>query len=208
MSQRDSLPKYFLEAYREISGFITAVLDKLRPEEVNRFVDELIDVYKSGHKVVVVGMGRSGLVARGFAMRLMHLGFKSYVLGETITPSIGDGDVVVAISGSGTTSLVIAAAEAAKKMRSTIIAITSYSDSPLAKTADAVVIVPGRTKVARIDDYFARQILGLHEPLAPLGTLFEDTAMVFLDSVVAELMKRLNKTEEDLEKMHANVEVP
>jgi len=93
-------------------------------------------------------------------------------------------------------------------MRSTIIAITSYSDSPLAKTADAVVIVPGRTKVARIDDYFARQILGLHEPLAPLGTLFEDTAMVFLDSVVAELMKRLNKTEEDLEKMHANVEVP
>ncbi|MFP3178960.1 MAG: 6-phospho-3-hexuloisomerase [Thermocladium sp.] len=208
MSQRDSLPKYFLEAYREISGFITAVLDKLRPEEVNRFVDELIDVYKSGHKVVVVGMGRSGLVARGFAMRLMHLGFKSYVLGETITPSIGDGDVVVAISGSGTTSLVIAAAEAAKKMRSTIIAITSYSDSPLAKTADAVVIVPGRTKVARIDDYFARQILGLHEPLAPLGTLFEDAAMVFLDSVVAELMKRLNKTEEDLEKMHANVEVP
>ncbi|KUO92093.1 MAG: hypothetical protein AT710_04550 [Thermocladium sp. ECH_B] len=208
VSQRDSLPKYFLEAYREISGFITAVLDKLRPEEVNRFVDELIDVYKSGHKVVVVGMGRSGLVARGFAMRLMHLGFKSYVLGETITPSIGDGDVVVAISGSGTTSLVIAAAEAAKKMRSTIIAITSYSDSPLAKTADAVVIVPGRTKVARIDDYFARQILGLHEPLAPLGTLFEDAAMVFLDSVVAELMKRLNKTEEDLEKMHANVEVP
>ncbi len=208
MSQRDSLPKYFLEAYKEISGFITMVLDKLRPEEVNRFVDELIDAYKSGHKVLVVGMGRSGLVARGFAMRLMHLGFKSYVLGETITPSIGDGDVVVAISGSGTTSLVIAAAEAAKKMKSTIIAITSYSDSPLAKTADAVVIVPGRTKVARIDDYFARQILGLHEPLAPLGTLFEDTAMIFLDSVVAELMKRLNKTEEDLEKMHANVEVP
>jgi len=208
VSQRDSLPKYFLEAYKEISGFITMVLDKLRPEEVNRFVDELIDAYKSGHKVLVVGMGRSGLVARGFAMRLMHLGFKSYVLGETITPSIGDGDVVVAISGSGTTSLVIAAAEAAKKMKSTIIAITSYSDSPLAKTADAVVIVPGRTKVARIDDYFARQILGLHEPLAPLGTLFEDTAMIFLDSVVAELMKRLNKTEEDLEKMHANVEVP
>ncbi|MGC8597802.1 MAG: 6-phospho-3-hexuloisomerase [Thermocladium sp.] len=208
MSQRDSLPKYFLEAYKEISGFITVVLDKLRPEEVNRFVDELIDAYKSGHKVLVVGMGRSGLVARGFAMRLMHLGFKSYVLGETITPSIGDGDVVVAISGSGATSLVIAAAEAAKKMKSTIIAITSYSDSPLAKTADAVVIVPGRTKVARIDDYFARQILGLHEPLAPLGTLFEDTAMIFLDSVVAELMKRLNKTEEDLEKMHANVEVP
>lgn len=208
MSQKESLPKYFLEAYKEISSFIETVLDKLKPEEVNNFVNELIKAYMNNHKVVVVGMGRSGLVARGFAMRLMHLGFRSYVLGETITPSIGEGDVVVAISGSGTTSLVIEAAAAAKKMKSTIIAITSYSDSPLAKTADSLVVVPGRTKVSRVDDYFARQILGLHEPLAPLGTLFEDTTMVFLDSVVAELMKRLNKTEEDMEKMHANVEVP
>ncbi|GGP20597.1 6-phospho-3-hexuloisomerase [Thermocladium modestius] len=208
MSQKEALPKYFLEAYKEISGFIETVLDKLKPEEVNNFIDELIEAYVSNHKVVVVGMGRSGLVARGFAMRLMHLGFRSYVLGETITPSIGEGDIVVAISGSGTTSLVIEAAAAAKKMKSTIIAITSYSDSPLAKTADSLVVVPGRTKVSRVDDYFARQILGLHEPLAPLGTLFEDTTMVFLDSVVAELMKRLNKTEEDMEKMHANVEVP
>ncbi|MEM4076729.1 MAG: 6-phospho-3-hexuloisomerase, partial [Metallosphaera sp.] len=45
------------------------------------------------------------------------------------------------------------------------------------------------------------------EPLAPLGTLFEDTTQVFLDGVVAELMVRLKKTEEDLRLVHANIEL-
>ncbi len=53
--------------------------------------------------------------------------------------------------------------------------------------------MPGRTKVAKMDDYFARQILGLHEPLAPLGTLFEDTTMVLLDAIIAELMHSLGR---------------
>ena len=197
---------HFKLAYLEISKFISDALSVINPDQVNSFIEELVRIYREGNKVLVVGAGRSGLVARGFAMRLMHLGFRSYVLGETITPSVNRGDMVVAISGSGTTSIVVVAAEAAKKMNAKVAAITSYPDSPLGKVADMVIVIPGRTKVSRIDDYFARQILGLHEPLAPLGTLFEDTAIVFLDSVIAELMYRLGKTEEDLKNMHANVE--
>lgn len=203
-----NFPEHFLRAYMEISRFIEEAISKIRPDQVIDFTNELERLYHSGNKVLVVGAGRSGLVARGFAMRLMHLGYKSYVLGETITPSVGSNDLVVAISGSGTTSIVVAAADAAKRMMAKVVAITSYPDSPLAKIADLVLIIPGRTKVSRIDDYFARQILGLHEPLAPLGTLFEDTTAVFLDAIIAELMHRLNKTEEDLRNMHANIEVP
>ena len=199
--------RYFRNAYLEIGNFILNALNVIRIEDVAAFVDLLVNTYRSEKKVLVVGAGRSGLVGRAFAMRLMHLGFRSYVLGETITPSVGENDVVVAISGSGTTTLVVAAAEAAKKMKAKVVAITSYRDSPLASYADIVVQVPGRTKVAKMDDYFARQILGLHEPLAPLGTLFEDTAMVMLDAVIAELMYRLGKTEEDVKSRHANIEV-
>ncbi|GAB6943847.1 6-phospho-3-hexuloisomerase [Vulcanisaeta sp. JCM 14467] len=199
---------YFKSAYVEIGNFILNALNVINMKEIELFVDALIDVYRSDKKVLVVGAGRSGLVGRAFAMRLMHLGFRSYVLGETITPSVGEGDLVVAISGSGTTTMVVAAAEAAKKMRARVVAITSYKDSPLANYADLVVQVPGRTKVAKMDDYFARQILGLHEPLAPLGTLFEDTAMVLLDAVIAELMHRLRKTEDEIRSRHANIEVP
>ncbi|MCG2862840.1 MAG: 6-phospho-3-hexuloisomerase [Vulcanisaeta sp.] len=199
--------RYFRNAYLEIGNFILNALNVIRIEDVAAFVDLLVNTYRSEKKVLVVGAGRSGLVGRAFAMRLMHLGFRSYVLGETITPSVGENDVVVAISGSGTTTMVVAAAEAAKKMKAKVVAITSYRDSPLASYADIVVQVPGRTKVAKMDDYFARQILGLHEPLAPLGTLFEDTAMVMLDAVIAELMYRLGKTEEDVKSRHANIEV-
>ncbi len=199
---------YFKQAYLEIANFILNSLYKLKMEEIEAFVKTIEEIYHLNKKILVVGVGRSGLVGRAFAMRLRHLGARSYVLGETITPSVEEGDLVVAISGSGTTQIVVAAAEAAKKMKARVAAITSYYDSPLGRVADLVVYIPGRTKVAAMDDYFARQILGVHEPLSPLGTLFEDTAMVALDAVIAELMKRLGKNEAELAKRHANIEVP
>ena len=191
-----------------IADFIIAATREIKQEQLERMIETLTKVYgKSNVKILVMGAGRSGLVGRAFAMRLLHLGYTVYVLGETIVPRIGRGDIVVAISGSGRTKLIVTAAEAAKQVGATVIAITSYPDSPLARIADIVVEVPGRTKIAREEDYFARQILGIHEPLAPLGTLFEDTVMVFLDSVVVELMNRLGKTEEDLRAVHANIEL-
>jgi 6-phospho-3-hexuloisomerase len=140
-------------------------------------------------------------------MRLLHLGYNAYVLGETIVPAIREGDIVIAISGSGKTKLIVTAAEAAKEAKARLIAVTSYPDSPLGRLADLVIEVPGRTKYSSETDYFARQILGMTEPLAPLGTLFEDTAMIVLDGIVAELMIRLKKTEEDLRLVHANIEL-
>jgi len=191
-----------------IADFIINATKELKREQVERMINKLVEAYeRRNHKILVMGAGRSGLVGRAFAMRLLHLGYDVYVLGDTIVPRIGEGDIVIAISGSGRTKLIVTAAEAAKHVGATVIAVTSYSDSPLAEIADIVVEVPGRTKIAREEDYFARQILGIHEPLAPLGTLFEDTAMVFLDAVVAELMERLGKTEEDLKAIHANIEI-
>ncbi len=198
---------YVRATMKEIVEFINRVIDLLKPEQVDALIENLVDVYRRGAKVLVIGAGRSGLVGKAFAMRLMHLGFNVYVLGETITPSIGEGDLVVAISGSGRTRLIVTAAEAAKKVKAKIVAITSYPDSPLGQLADIVVEIPGRTKTAPDIDYFARQILGIHEPLAPLGTLFEDTALVFLDGVIVELMHKLGKKEADLKARHANIEL-
>jgi 6-phospho-3-hexuloisomerase len=199
---------YFKQAYLEIANFILRALNSIKLEEIENFVKSIEEIYRGNKKILVVGVGRSGLVGRAFAMRLRHLGARSYVLGETITPSVEEGDLLVAISGSGSTQVIVAAAEAAKKMKARVAAVTSYYDSPLGRLADLVVFVPGRTKLASMDDYFARQILGIHEPLSPLGTLFEDTAMVVLDATIAELMKRLGKNESDLAKRHANIEVP
>jgi len=175
---------------------------------ISKMVDMLVDFYQNKQgRILVMGAGRSGLVGRAFAMRLLHLGYNAYVLGETIVPAIREGDIVIAISGSGKTKLIVTAAEAAKEAKARLIAVTSYPDSPLGRLADLVIEVPGRTKYSNETDYFARQILGMTEPLAPLGTLFEDTTMIVLDGIVAELMIRLKKTEEDLRLVHANIEL-
>ncbi len=40
----------------------------------------------SRNRIFVTGLGRTGLMARGFAMRLMHLGRRVYHVGDVITP--------------------------------------------------------------------------------------------------------------------------
>ncbi|MFP3171706.1 MAG: 6-phospho-3-hexuloisomerase [Acidilobus sp.] len=196
-----------IKAMKEISEFALRAADAIDLSEVDKMAEVLINAYRTKHKALVMGAGRSGLVGKAFAMRLLHLGFNSYVLGETIVPSVSSGDVAIAISGSGRTGLIVEAADAAKKVGTYVIAITTYPESPLGKIADLVVRIPGRSKISKMDDYFARQILGLHEPLAPLGTLFEDTAMLFLDGVIYYLMIKLNVTEEEMRSRHANVEL-
>ena len=50
---------------------------------------------RKDRRIFVAGEGRSGFSAKGFAMRLMHLGYTVYVVGETITPALREGDLLV-----------------------------------------------------------------------------------------------------------------
>ncbi|MCX8208383.1 MAG: 6-phospho-3-hexuloisomerase [Sulfolobales archaeon] len=199
--------KVFRRAYHSLVKYLEAASDFISESELEYFVKTLESVYRENKRAFIVGVGRSGLVGRAFAMRLMHLGFSAYVVGETVTPAARAGDLLIAISGSGRSAAVVAAAEVAKSLNMMVVALTSYADSPLAKKADLVVIIPGRTKVSREDRWEVRQLLGLHEPLAPLGTQFEIVAQVVLDSVISELMHRLGVEEEEMKEYHANVEV-
>ena len=194
----------YQRATQDIVDSVRESLYRVDLGEVEKMVAEMLA--STDRRILVLGAGRSGLIGRAFAMRLMHLGFKVYVIGETITPSVGKGDLIVALSGSGTTKLVTTAAEIGKTVGAKIIAITSYPDSDLAKLADHVVMIKGRTKVADEKDYFLRQLMGEHEPMAPLGTVFEISLMTFLDGVVVELMQRLGLTESELQKRHATIE--
>lgn len=190
------------DAIEEIIENVAAVSDELDQKSVN----EMLQLLTSCKNVFLLGLGRSGLVAKAFAMRLMHLGIGVYVVGETITPAIGDEDCLLAISGSGETSYIISTAQIAKKRGSKIIAVTSYVDSTVGKMADLVVHIKGRTKIDSEKNYIRRQINGKHQSLSPLGTLFEVTTLIFLDAVIAQLMVDLGKTENDLKQRHTVLE--
>jgi len=198
--------RWLKAAAEEIVTGIKSSIDGLDMQQVEKLIEILLDA--RSRKVFIVGMGRSGFVARAFALRLMNLGFSVYFLGETITPAAEKGDLLIAISGTGATKMVLTASSAAKEIGATVVAITSFSDSPLGQTANLVVTVKGRTKTGwpKEEDYMARQILGEREPLTPLGSVFENNCMVFFDSLVVELMYRLGQTEEDLKRKHATLE--
>jgi 6-phospho-3-hexuloisomerase len=195
-----------MEASEEILKGISEAIRGLDPSQVERMLEALLNVRDEGKKALVVGAGRSGLVGKAFAMRLMHLGLNIYVMGESITPAIGDGDLVIVISGSGSGALSTTSANMAKRLGALVLAVTSYPDSALGRTADFIVIVPGREVIAREEEYHSRQLLGEHASLAPMGTLFEDSCTVFLDSIIAELMTRLEVSEEAMKGRHSTIE--
>ncbi len=173
---------------------------KMDEKSIERFLGLLL----AKRRVFIVGSGRSGLVGKAFGMRLMHLGFEVYIVGETITPAVRKSDLILAISGSGATSYVNVVAKTAKRMGATVAAITSHPESELGEAADCIVKVMGRAGGGR-RDYAERQIRGDHEPMTPLGTLFELSAMVFLETLVGEIMMRQGKTEEGMRRRHSNI---
>jgi 6-phospho-3-hexuloisomerase len=109
-------------------------------------VATIIPLIQHAKRVFVVGAGRTGLALKATAMRLMHLGLTVFVVGETTTPAIQAGDLLLAGSGSGTTSTIVKAAEKAKAAGAQVVAISTTTDSPLAALATQVVVLPAAQK--------------------------------------------------------------
>ncbi|WP_295620238.1 6-phospho-3-hexuloisomerase [uncultured Methanobrevibacter sp.] len=195
--------EYMISSIEAILGNIRDAEEYLNEDDIAKF----IEIITTADNIFVTGAGRSGLAAKAFAMRLMHLGLSSYVVGETISPAINAGDCILAISGSGETNTIVTAAKISKKRGTKVLALTSYPESSLGQLADAIIHVKGRTKL-EVDDenYLKRQIKGNYTSLTPLGTAFELTSLVFLDGLVSELMETMGKTEEDLKNRHTVLE--
>ena len=153
-----------------------------------------LNALQPSRRVFLYGRGRSGMVARAFAVRLMHLGFQTYVIGETITAPVHRQDVVILVSGTGLTYPVVMTAELGRRQGATVVAITAQPESEVARLAHLVVpLVPPEGN-------------GERAKMAPLGTLFETGAWLFFDAVVALLMERLGETEQTMRKRHATLE--
>ena len=71
----------------ELGHALLSVSDETASDFVNLIV--------GSKEIFCAGAGRSGFQIRGFAMRLMHMGRQSYVVGETCTPNITSDGVLV-----------------------------------------------------------------------------------------------------------------
>jgi 6-phospho-3-hexuloisomerase len=158
-------------------------------------LEEVLPLFQKNKRIFVNGAGRSGFQAKGFAMRLMHIGYTDFVMGETITPSIQKGDTWVAISGSGTTKGIVADTNVAKQLGLDIVVLTSDHTSPLAQLADKVIVVPGATKTG--SGIKSTQLL---------SSLFDQTVHITLDALTLKLANRDQTSNEDALHEHVNVE--
>lgn len=174
---------------REIEG-VAAKTDR---EQIAAVVERLL----AAPRVFVAGEGRSGLMGKAFAMRLMHLGLTVYAMGETITPSVGPGDLVVALSGSGTTAGTVRVAESASAAGAAVCAVTTDPSSPLAAAADAVLVLPAATKYRRPDEA---------PTIQPLSSLFDQMTHVALDVVCLEVARRRKVDNDAARRSHSNTE--
>ncbi len=157
-------------------------------------LEDFIQALEPARRVFLYGRGRSGFVARAFAVRLMHLGYQTFVVGETITAPVQKDDVVICVSGSGTTYPVVMTAELGRRIGARVVAVTAEPESEVANLAHVVIpLVPKDTN-------------GDRAKYAPLGTLFETAAWLFFDGIVAFLMQRLGTSEQEMRERHATLE--
>ena len=183
---------------------IRSIANTISDEDVEKFLHELL----TAKRIYVIGAGRSGLVAKAFAMRLMHLGLCAYVVGETITPALAKGDLMVIFSGSGRTKTVADISETAKELGAHICLISSNVDSRIGKISDCVVVIEHHRDDVEDDavEFEIRQMMGEHKSFAPLGTLFETASMIFADAVISRLMEITKTDESALKNRHTNIE--
>jgi len=192
------------EMMQLMASKIRAISKAIPDEDVEKFLAELLQA----KRIYVIGAGRSGLVAKAFAMRLMHLGLAAFVVGETITPALNRDDVMVVFSGSGKTRTVADIAETAKAIGAHICLITSNANSQIGKIADCMVIIEHHRDEVEDEtiEFEIRQMLGDHKSFAPLGTVFETASIVFTDAIISRLME-ITKTDENALKIrHTNIE--
>jgi len=178
-------------ALRQVLGEVRGVLEQVEPGPVAR----LLDAVASAQRIYVAGEGRSGLVARTFAMRLVHLGFTAYACGETITPAIGAGDLCIACSGSGATPITCHRATQSHRVGATVAAIVAAPGTALGSSADFEVVLPAPTKPS---EQPASRQFG--------ATLFEQALLLFLDAVVLLLQERSGASVESMRAKHTNLE--
>jgi 6-phospho-3-hexuloisomerase len=193
--------KYVKRAAEEITKHALMVIDQIDEDQV----EKMIETISKSKSIFIVGSGRSELIGKAFAMRLMHLDFRVHVVGDVTTPAIGDGDCLIAVSGSGETKIVTIAAETAKKMGANVVGITTNTDSTLSKCLDVTVNMKSKSKEPWKHPT-SHALKGNYDDLAPMGTLFEDSTHLFLDGLIAEFMVILHKDENALRSRHTIIE--
>ncbi|WP_278683174.1 6-phospho-3-hexuloisomerase [Paraclostridium bifermentans] len=181
--------EYLTEIIKELKESIQLISER----EAENLANEIL----KAKKIFVAGAGRSGFMGKAFVMRMMHMGFDAYVIGETITPNFTEEDLLIVGTGSGETKTLIPITEKAKTLGGKIAVVTLSSDSSIGQLADLLVKLPGVKKDQEKANY---------KTIQPMGSLFEQTMLLFYDAVILSIMEKRGLDSGKMYGKHANLE--
>ena len=184
---------------KEVSQNVLRSLEKVDEERIEKVIDEILKV----DKIFTLGIGQSGLIGKILAMKLAHLGFSSYVVGDVTTPSLEKNDLLIAISQSGETSTILTLVKKAKSAGGKVIAITSSPESTLSKIADISLVVPAKVEEV---EFPVLSLLGDEKHKNMSGALFGMNLFVLFYGIICELAVRTDQSPQKIDSRHANLE--
>jgi 6-phospho-3-hexuloisomerase len=160
-------------------------------------VEQLIGLIREYHRIFVMGVGREGIAARGFAMRLMHLGREVHWIWDDTTPGMNENDVFIAVNGSGNIGHINYVLEQAKKACAKTIVVTGAPSGQASMIADYCLFVPASVYNGRDPVVTSIQ---------PMGNLFEQHLFLLFDIIIMLLEKELKLSHNDMAVRHRNIE--
>ena len=185
----------------ELTDFAAIICDELKEtmllinkKQANEFYKLILE--HKAQAIFILGAGRCQYMLRAFCMRLMHLGFETYMVGDTISPALKPGDLLVVADGAGYLSTLAETVRLAKRNGAYVAMLTILPDSLIGKLADSHVVIPGRTAAHG----------GVGTSIQPGGGRFEQSLLIFLDAVIASLVEEFNLPFEAPFSRHTNLE--
>ena len=176
----------------DILSEIEKTISMIKSEDVEFFIGRIL----KAKRIFILGAGRTMLMLRAFAMRLMHMGLNVYIVGDTVTPAISRGDLLVIGSGTGETEGLVIKAKKAKNIGAEIFALTIFNDSSIASLGN-FLIIPGATNKVKDNIIKSRQ---------PGANLFEQSLLILLDAVTMQIAGIIGIDVSKPSALHANLE--
>lgn len=162
-------------------------------EKIDQNVGNAVDlIYNCKGKVIVTGMGKTGIIARKIASTFASTGTTAIFLhaAEGVHGDLGvieKNDVVMAVSYSGNTSELLSIVPYLKFQQVPIIALTGNLNSELAKNSDVV-----------LDCKISKKL----EPFGLVPTASTTVALAVGDAIAVALLKKRNFQQADFARFH------
>ncbi len=177
-------------------GAVAAELADMAARMDDAALEPTVTAIADADRVMLYGCGREGLMMRGLAMRLHHLGLVVCMQGDMAAFPLGPGDLFLCAAGPGALPTASALCDVARAAGARVLVVTAEPEGVTAAMADDLLVIPAQT--------MARDLGGTS--ILPMGSLFEGAMFLVFEVLVLRLREALGETPETMRARHTNME--